>query len=116
MMPANGNISCDGNQTTGTTCTFNCIDGYSIRGSAERMCLATNKWSGNLTSCEILHCDELNVPENGLIILPCDTQYGAICNVQCFEGYYTNSSNAVQVCQLNNDSTLNWSDPPICNG
>lgn len=116
-MPANGNISCDGNQTTGTTCVFECNDGYSIGGSVERMCLSTNQWSGNSTNCEILQCDTLDAPENGFVILPCDSEYGAICNVQCSEGYYINSSVTFQVCQLSNeDGSVNWSDPPICEG
>ena len=116
MVPTNGIISCDGNQTKGTLCTFDCSNGYSISGSTVRECLSTSKWSGDSTGCEIMHCEPLDPPKNGLLVLPCDTQYGAICNVQCSEGYYSNSSNDVQVCKLSSNSTLYWSDPPICNG
>ena len=115
MIPPNGNISCDGTQTTGTVCTFECNKGYVLSGSPERVCLPTNEWSGSPTSCEILHCERLNNPENGNIILPCDTKFGAICNVQCSEGYYSDVSNPVQVCQLVNGTVI-WSDPPKCNG
>ena len=115
MMPPNGNISCDGAQATGTICTFECKEGYIISGSSERTCLPTNEWSGNVTSCEVLHCERLNNPENGNLILPCDTRYGAVCNVQCSEGYYSELPNPVQVCGLFN-GTMDWSDPPKCNG
>ena len=115
MMPLNGNISCNGTQTTGTACSFECKPGYMLSGSPLRTCLPTNEWSGNSTSCEILHCDRLNNPEDGNVILPCDTKYKTVCNVRCSEGYYTDIPNPVQVCKLFN-GTVNWSDPPKCNG
>jgi len=116
MIPANGNISCNGNQAKGTVCNFKCNNGYLIRGSTQRTCLPTSEWSGSSTSCEIMHCEVLGPPKNGLLILPCDTQYKAICNVQCSEGYYSNSSNDFQVCKSHNNNTMYWSDPPICYG
>ena len=100
MMPANGNISCDGAQTTGTICNFECEEGYMLNGSPERTCLPTNQWSGNITSCDVLHCERLNNPENGNVILPSDTEFGTVCNVQCSEGYYSDSANPVQVCLM----------------
>lgn len=115
MMPPNGNISCNGTQTTGTICSLECKQGYVLSGSPVRTCLPTNEWSGNATSCEILHCERLNNPENGNVILPCDTRYGTVCNVQCSEGYYSDLPNAVQVCEINN-GTMDWSDPPNCKG
>lgn len=115
MVPPNGNISCDGAQTTGNVCNFECNKGYVLNGSPERVCLPTNEWSGHSTNCEVLHCERLNNPDNGNVILPCDTKFGAVCNIQCSEGYYSDVSNPVQVCQLLN-GTMVWSDPPNCNG
>ena len=115
MMPPNGNLSCNGTQTTGSVCSFACDEGYELHGSPERTCLPTNEWSGNVTTCGVLHCKRLNSPENGNVILPCDTAFGTVCNVQCSEGYYSDLPNPVQVCTLFN-GTLDWSDPPKCNG
>ena len=121
-MPVHGSISCDGNQTKGTTCVLECDNGYSISGSANRTCLPTSEWSGIPTSCEVLQCKKLEPPKNGLLILPCYTQYEAICSVKCADGYYSNTSNtsnasnAVQMCQLNSNNTVYWSDAPICYG
>ena len=115
MKPQNGNVTCNGTQTTGTICTFLCNEGYELSGSPERTCLPTNEWSGNVTNCEVLHCETLINPENGNIILPCDTKLETVCNIQCSEGYYSNIANPVQVCQLFN-GTVDWSDPPECIG
>ena len=116
MMPSNGNISCNGTQTTGNMCYFTCDDGYAITGSYERYCLPSNEWSGNSTDCEILQCNTLQNPENGGIILPCGKNYGTICNIQCSDGFYSDSPNPVQVCHLVSNNTVEWSEPPKCEG
>ena len=115
MIPLNGTINCNGAQITGTICNFQCDEGYVLQGSPERVCLPINEWSGSAASCEILQCERLNNPENGNIILPCDTRFGAVCYVECSEGYYSDISNPFQVCQLFNGTVI-WSDPPKCNG
>ena len=116
MTPRNGNYTCDGPQITGTICTFECNLGYNLVGSERRECLRNNEWSGNTTSCEILHCEELDGPENGNVILPCGTRLGSICRVDCSSGFYTNITNPFQECQLTPGNVLMWSEPPQCNG
>lgn len=116
MAPPNGNISCNGTQTTHTVCSFECAVGYMLNGSAERTCLPSNEWSGIATKCKILYCETLNAPENGFVILPCDAKFGTICSVQCSDGYYSDSPNPIQMCQVVNNGTVNWSDPPKCIG
>ena len=116
MTPRNGNLTCDGPQTTGTVCSFDCDHGYNLVGSEERECLTNNEWSGNTSSCEILQCDDLSGPMNGNVLLPCDARLGSSCGIMCSSGFYTTSPNPFQVCQVTPDNDAVWSDPPQCIG
>ena len=116
MTPRNGNFTCDGPQITGAVCTFDCNLGYSLAGSQERHCLTNNEWSGNTSSCEILHCDDLNGPENGDVGLPCNTRLRSSCRIVCSSGFYTTSPNPFQECQVTPDNVAVWSEPPQCIG
>ena len=116
MQPRNGNFTCDGPQITGTVCSFDCNLGYNLAGSKERECLSNNEWSGNTTTCEILHCDGLNNQENSRVILPCNTRLGTYCKVECSPGFYTNATNRLQKCQLTPNNVAVWSQPPQCIG
>ena len=116
MTPRNGNLTCDGPQITGTVCTFDCNLGYSLAGSQERHCLTNNEWSGNSSTCEILHCDDLNGPENGDVLLPCNTRLRSSCRIVCSSGFYTTSPNPFQECRVTPDNVAVWSEPPQCIG
>ena len=118
MTPRNGNYTCGGPQVTGTTCTFECNHGYKLVGSKERECLRSNEWSGNTTSCEILHCDELDSTENSLVVLPCGTRLRTRCMITCISGFYINSSSPFRECQVTPwpDNFAVWSEPPECIG
>ena len=116
MRPRNGNYTCDGPQITGTICTFECDLGYNLVGSERRECLRNNEWSGIATSCEILHCDDLEGPENGDVVLPCSTRLRSTCRVDCSSGFYTNLTNPFQECQITPDNVAVWSEPPQCIG
>ena len=115
MNPRNGNYSCDGPQTTGALCSFQCNAGYELVGLTIQTCLSNGKWSGN-TSCQILHCDELNNPENGNVILPCGTKLSTTCSIQCSPGYYTQLNDPIQQCELMAGNTVKWTEPPDCIG
>ena len=112
----NGQYTCDGPQVTGTTCRLKCNRGYKVVGAKKRKCLSTSKWSENDSFCEILHCDELKNPENASIILPCATELGTTCRTVCSLGFYTNSTNLTQHCELVNETVTEWSKPPKCIG
>jgi hypothetical protein len=49
--PINGAIQCTGN-TTDHSCKFNCYPGYDLRGSSNRLCNASGKWTGDETLCK----------------------------------------------------------------
>ena len=116
MQPRNGNFTCNGPQTTGTVCSFDCNLGYTVAGSENRECLSNNEWSGNATFCEILHCNGISNPENARVVLPCNTRLGSYCRVDCSTGFYTNSTNRLQECQVTPDNMAIWSDAPQCIG
>jgi len=116
MDPRNGYYICDGPQVTGAICRLRCNHGYELVGAKKRECLSTSKWSENDSFCETLHCDELNNPENGNVVLPCATEVNTTCRIVCSPGFYTNSTNLIQTCKLATESTTNWSEPPKCIG
>lgn len=49
-----GNSSCPVpiNETTDTTCYFNCNKGFNIDGSTNRTCQNNHKWNGTMAKCE----------------------------------------------------------------
>ncbi|KAJ1134556.1 hypothetical protein NDU88_001007 [Pleurodeles waltl] len=51
-----------------TTLTFECYDGYSLRGSVERTCMANGKWSGTTAICDNRagHCPNPGIPIGGM--------------------------------------------------
>ena len=116
MMPQNGNISCDGEHVTDTTCVFECDLGYGLVGSVNRTCLPNNAWSGETTNCNILLCEELQNPENGIVILPCGQEYGTICTIECLPGYFTTEEVPVQLCNVTEAGEVEWTTAPVCEG
>lgn len=116
MKPRNGNYTCNGAQVTGAVCTFECNLGYKLVGSKERECLHSNEWSGNTTSCEILHCDVLSSPANSRVGIPCGTRLGTRCRIDCSTGFYTNLTDPFQECNVTADNVAVWSKPPQCIG
>ncbi|XP_006269030.3 complement C2 [Alligator mississippiensis] len=52
----------------GSELTFECRDGYTLRGSALRRCLPTGRWDGEMPACDdgAEHCPEPGVPAGAL--------------------------------------------------
>ena len=115
-MPQNGHIYCDGDHVTDTTCMFECDLGYGLIGSTNRTCLPNNTWSGGITNCNILHCEELQNPENTGVILPCGQEYGTICNIQCLIGFHSALEDPVQICNATKAGEVEWTTAPTCLG
>lgn len=44
---------------------FSCAEGYWLRGSSKRSCLACGEWSGSQPVCEPVVCDSPETPSNG---------------------------------------------------
>lgn len=116
MRPQNGNISCNGEHVTDTTCKFECDLGYGLFGSINRTCLPNNTWSGETTYCDILRCEELQNPGNGSVILPCGQEYGTVCSIECLTGFYTTVELPVQICNVTEVGEVEWTPTPTCQG
>jgi len=112
MSLRNGEYICDGAQVTGAVCNFKCEHGYRLIGSDERQCLRTSMWSGNATSCQVLHCKELSNPENGSVILPCPTRLNTTCRISCSPGFYSVAQNLIQQCEVTDENVAVWSEVP----
>ena len=116
MMPQNGDISCDGEHVTDTTCMFQCDLGYGLAGPVNRTCLSNNTWSGETTNCNILLCEELQNPDNGFVILPCGQEYGTTCTIECLPGYFTTEKVPIQMCNATKAGEVEWTTTPTCQG
>ena len=110
VSPTNGKMQCTGN-TTDHSCSFTCNPGYDLRGSSNRSCNASGKWTGDETMCEskyykivqtvnvaqihqqfffvvVIHCQKPLAPRHGFVYTPCDTPFGSECIVGCMRGYF----------------------------
>ena len=116
MNPRNGNYNCSGPPVTGAVCRLSCNPGYEINGPAERECLHNNMWSGRTSFCDLVHCKQLENPEHGSFVLPCGTVLGTRCRIICLSGYFINSTDTIQNCQLTAENMAEWTEPPECIG
>ena len=115
--PLNGDIECTGPQVTDQSCSYSCQNGYNLTGSVSRTCQPDHIWSGDPTSCPPLQCIELLGENHAFVVAPCGQDFNTSCNVLCETGFFISGSTTWrQVCQLNDDLGVEWSDPPVCIG
>ncbi|XP_019643185.1 PREDICTED: CUB and sushi domain-containing protein 1-like [Branchiostoma belcheri] len=91
--------------TYGCTYSFSCEVGYEIVGSSQRTCKEDGLWTGNDTSCEVVHCPELSRPEFGKIF-GSGTVYGTVTQFVCLHGFVQGSTS--RTCQA--DGTWSGQD------
>ncbi|XP_064616221.1 sushi, von Willebrand factor type A, EGF and pentraxin domain-containing protein 1-like [Liolophura sinensis] len=72
--------------SVGATVKYFCNEGYEMKGSAVRMCLASTSWSGKKPSCVPIRCPRLTAPKYGKV-QPGGLEFGATARVTCDEGY-----------------------------
>jgi len=61
-------------------------------------------------------CPSLTEPPNGAIILPCEREFRSTCNLRCDYGFYSYDI-LTQTCALSaNNSYVEWTSAPTCNG
>ena len=113
MAPPNGTILCD-TQTVGGACTFQCNEGYTLRGASSRTCSPSLQWSGQPSVCDPPMCPELQPPENGFVLFPCMREEGHSCNIVCSHGYIMKGPTR-QTCIRTTD-ILSWTVGPQCVG
>ena len=117
--PANGSMTCTGDQVTNETCTFECDLGYSVEGTAMRVCQADHQWTGVSASCAPKQCPQLEPPDNAAFAGSCDRDYATTCQLVCDRGYFVEESSTIvewqQSCdQLTGNGTVQWSSSSSC--
>ena len=113
--PQSGSIECD-KQTVGGVCSFQCNEGYTLRGSASRTCSPSRQWTRRPAICDPPMCPELRPPDNGFVLFPCTREEGDTCSVVCAHGFTTRGLPS-QTCEEDeNTDNLMWSMQPRCKG
>ncbi|KAL9989269.1 hypothetical protein ACROYT_G003802 [Oculina patagonica] len=78
---------------------FQCDEGFVLKGSPVRVCLANGSWSGNHTSCKAVDCGELPAPLNGSVH-GSSTTFPNTLEFSCDEGFILDGSPS-RKCQAN---------------
>ncbi|XP_067016814.1 sushi, von Willebrand factor type A, EGF and pentraxin domain-containing protein 1-like isoform X7 [Acropora muricata] len=89
-----GNITTYPNEVT-----FNCDEGFLMKGSARRFCQANRTWSGTRTICEAVDCGVLFAPFNGSLHGSLTT-FPNLVEFSCDEGFLLEGSYERR-CQAN---------------
>ena len=111
---------CTGPQITDESCTFTCDPGYNLTGSYIRTCQSDHTWSGEITLCHPLQCEQLTAPENSLVALTCLNEYTQSCVIICEQGYHVNgdpgSIESLETCNLADNGAVEWTNTTVCIG
>ncbi|XP_068694975.1 sushi, von Willebrand factor type A, EGF and pentraxin domain-containing protein 1-like isoform X1 [Montipora foliosa] len=98
VMPTNG--SSYGELTTyPNKVFFQCDDGFTLKGSSARICMANGSWSGIDTSCEAVDCGLLSPPRNGSVRGSL-TIFPNVIDFACDRGF-TLEGSPLRWCQAN---------------
>ncbi|XP_051788972.1 E-selectin-like isoform X2 [Erpetoichthys calabaricus] len=91
--PLNGKMNCThliSGFSFGTACSFECDNGYKLKGSGRVSCSADGTWSSEQPECEAITCSPLKEPQNS--VMKCDTpngnfSYNTSCQFSCVDGF-----------------------------
>ncbi|XP_070567838.1 sushi domain-containing protein 2-like isoform X2 [Ptychodera flava] len=106
--PANG-MKNGSSYIAGSVVIFECLPGYTIRGSRERYCHGNGSWDGPEVTCEAILCEIVDPPRNGIVV-DGNRQYPSVVTFDCQEGYVINGSRTI-ACQTDGSWDV---DPPQC--
>ncbi|XP_032884030.1 E-selectin-like [Amblyraja radiata] len=118
QLPRNGYRNCSpsgGGFTYTSVCNYSCVEGFSLNGLDSLQCDSSGRWSSPRPTCEVVKCDDPQLPRNGY--RNCSHSggsfpYTSVCNYSCVEGFSLNGSESLQC-----DSSGRWSSPrPTCEG
>uniref|UniRef100_A0A8C7J3G6 E-selectin n=1 Tax=Oncorhynchus kisutch TaxID=8019 RepID=A0A8C7J3G6_ONCKI len=119
-VPAKASVSCshpNGNFSFDSTCQYSCEEGYRLSSSGPVRCTASESWSEQPPTCELVLCSELYEPGKGS--MACSHPLGSFsylstCTFTCEEGYERlASSSATLQCGASGQ----WNDSqPQCIG
>ncbi|XP_053389099.1 E-selectin-like [Mercenaria mercenaria] len=111
----NGRYTCTNGTAPGSSCMFECHDGFKTSGTGNATCGYFPKtrqfpiWE-NVQKCKRIECDIPADPENGkLTCTNNEKTYQTVCNVNCYHGYTAFGPTNI-ICQANG----NWSKATVC--
>lgn len=84
----------------GSSVTFSCLLGYTLKGSANLVCQDDGQWSDDVPACVINRCPKLSAPPNGKMRWQNNTFQGEAL-LACKKGYKQVGGQSRRVCQHN---------------
>uniref|UniRef100_H2Y785 Sushi domain-containing protein n=1 Tax=Ciona savignyi TaxID=51511 RepID=H2Y785_CIOSA len=97
-VPKHGSVRCSKRDSYDSECIFSCQEGYALFGSTTRSCSVDGTWSGKITTCESIRCEELTAPNHGRLNCSRNNFYASQCTFQCNTGFYMIGT-SVRTCQ-----------------
>ncbi|XP_064789078.1 E-selectin-like [Oncorhynchus masou masou] len=86
QQPQDGAISCGEDFTYGSSCNFNCSEGYLLKGAITLTCTSAAEWSEEIPHS--VQCPSPVVPLGGQVSCEAPSHpWGSVCNFSCDEGY-----------------------------
>ncbi|XP_050510786.1 complement factor H isoform X3 [Diabrotica virgifera virgifera] len=79
---------------------FSCEPSFGLRGPAETICQASGDWATPFPTCEEVHCDNPNAPENGYIQGTGPYKAGDVVQINCNPDYMMEGQPII-ACQEN---------------
>ncbi|XP_052767496.1 sushi, von Willebrand factor type A, EGF and pentraxin domain-containing protein 1-like isoform X2 [Mya arenaria] len=113
--PDNGRILGAPSYKVGSYITFECNEGYELKGTSLLLCRTDLQFDKSPPVCEVKMCPEFESVENGTTFQEPDGgiehDYGSVIEVTCNSGYILHGTSHV-TCQGNGI----WSKKPMCKG
>ncbi|GIY70679.1 CUB and sushi domain-containing protein 1, partial [Caerostris darwini] len=89
--------------------SYECDDGYKLRGFGSRYCQASGTWSGSLPTCEPVFCNPPSDPKNGKVSYS-SLKFGSELRYECDPGFNLKEGKG-RICSENGT----WvGEEPIC--
>ncbi|XP_030626723.1 uncharacterized protein LOC115809273 [Chanos chanos] len=88
-----------GNYSFGSTCDFQCDEGFVLNGISQLTCTSTGLWSHSLPTCTAQQCPQLTAPQRGMMNcshLHADFSFGSRCSVSCEQGFVLKGESEVE--------------------
>ncbi|KAB0377582.1 hypothetical protein FD755_012026 [Muntiacus reevesi] len=90
--PEHGHLVCNplGKFSYNSSCSVSCAEGYLPSSTEATRCTSSGEWSAPLPTCNVVKCDALSNPDNGVV--NCSQNHGSLpwnttCTFECQEGY-----------------------------
>ncbi|WAR20204.1 SVEP1-like protein [Mya arenaria] len=113
--PDNGMIIGSPSYKVGSFITFECNEGYDLKGSSQLLCRTNLQFDSSPPVCKVKMCPGFGAVENGRTFQETaggiENDYGSVIKVTCNSGYIIHGTSHV-TCKV--DGT--WSTRPVCKG